>query len=111
MGTERTNFTLREGAYFGNLFATTPVTYDETTGAFVPAWTTEKEAGATGTGISIGTYDQNNQFVPGIPQLPDGPVKLYLTTPVLTACAGPDSNVPAITEPASADCNTNRFGS
>jgi hypothetical protein len=62
-------YTLREGAYYGNLFQTTP-----------------------------GTLDAAGSFVPMSPG-PDGATgDVFMSTPVFTACAGPGSNIPEITK-------------
>jgi hypothetical protein len=63
-------YTLREGAYYGNLFATTP-----------------------------GTLDASGKFVATPPPQPEGTAAdVVMSTPVFTACAGPASNVPEITK-------------
>jgi hypothetical protein len=90
---EVSEFNRREGAYYGNLFATTPGTFDAN-GKFVPDWITEQ----TTTGTSIGTIDQTGAFVPGIPPHGNGPADAAMMTPVFTGCAGPSSNVPEITK-------------
>jgi hypothetical protein len=89
---ERSEFGTREGAYYGNLFATTPGTYDASD-QFVPDWIAKKMP----TGSSIGTVDQYSQFVPGLPPHADGPADVVMMTPTFSACAGPGSNVPDIT--------------
>jgi hypothetical protein len=92
-GTELDDFRNREGAYYGNLFATTPGKLDRTTGTFVPDWIKRK----TPSGTSIGVYDADHVFAPGYPSHTNGPAAALIHTPVFTACAGPASNVPEIT--------------